>query len=96
MKTIEEIKESVCQERFRCNLWEALPQMDTFDIFDFTNDVAEEYATEAIKADRERVAENAKTTIAPNPRYDKKNKSIPGVITVVDKQSILNLPIELP
>lgn len=46
-----------------------------------------EYATEAIKADREKVADRAKVRIVPTPVGD---------YTEVDKSSILNLPIELP
>lgn len=47
----------------------------------------EEYATEAIKADRERVAQAAKVKTIATPVGDYHE---------IDKESILNLPIELP
>jgi len=87
MKTIEDIKNEVALEHGYAG---------SMDVFEFSyalcDEVAKRYALEAIKADRERVAQNAKTKYV---RYDDPKANFHGE-DVVDKQSILNLPIELP
>lgn len=88
MKTLEEIKDEVAFEKENCK-WNCLFMVDQWN---YSEEVAKRYATEAIKADRERVAENAKTKYV---RYDDPKANFHGE-DVVDKESILNLPIELP
>lgn len=74
---------------------EAMPYSTPMHLLPYIREAMDIYATEAIKADRERVAENAKTMEAVKftiidgklSRYTEKS---------VNKESILNLPIELP
>lgn len=86
-KTLSQIKECVAKESGWKDWQEA--KDETIGIADWSiNEIAKRYATEAIKADRERVADNAKTTRSCSV-WNCEGES-------VDKESILNLPYELP
>lgn len=84
MKTLEEVKNDIAHEYgskdYRKDFEYGMGLNKFMDEWEFMDKVAKRYATEAIKSDRERVAEEV---------YMKHNGSHQC------KQLILNLPIEL-
>lgn len=86
MKTLTEIKNEVANDKYDCTFLQACTFMRIEDTEDFMNEVTKRYATEAIKADRER------TTHAATEKY--KETGMTNTASNV-KEIILNLPIEL-
>lgn len=94
MKNLTDIKNEVAFEKENCK-WNCLFMVDQWN---YSDEVAKRYATEAIKADREKVAENVKMVY--HCGHTKKNYPTvhhqSGADNIqIDKESILNLPIEL-
>lgn len=101
MKTLEDIQNELSNNDYDSD-WNELSLVEQWSLSD---EVAKRYATEAIKTDRQRVAEKAK--IRAYVILDNEFTPTENVLNVVsvpyrnyhykaDKESILNLPIELP
>lgn len=101
MKTINDIKEEFALNHAGYNTWEHfINDQPNWKVEDIMDEVAKRYATEAIKADRERVAEESYFTVT-NVKGKLISKGQRGWIDndgnhcEISKQSIINLPIEL-